>query len=58
MTSDNGSNFIGAVKELRKSFQNMNDSRISKYLQMHGADWIILINNSPTASHMGGVWER
>ena len=58
MTSDNGSNFIGADKELQKSFQNMNHSRISKYLQMHGADWIIWINNSLTASHMGGAWER
>ena len=57
MTSDNGSNFIGADKELQKSFQNMNHSRISKYLQMHGADWIIWINNSLTASHMG-AWER
>ena len=41
MSSDNGINFIGAVKELRKSFQDMNHSKISKYLQMHGADWII-----------------
>ena len=45
MSSDNGSNFVGAVKELRKSFQNMNHSRINEYLQMHGADWITLINN-------------
>ena len=58
MRSDNGSNFVGAVKELRKSFQDMNHSRINDYLQMHGADWITWINNSPTASHMGEVWER
>ena len=58
MKSDNGSNFVGAVKELRKSFQDMNHSRINDYLQMHGADWITWINNSPAASHMGGVWER
>ena len=36
----------------------MNHSRISEYLQMHGADWITWINNFLMASHMGGVWER
>ena len=34
MRSDNGSNFVGAVKELRKSFHDMNHSRINEYLQM------------------------
>ena len=29
MRSDNGSNFVGAVKEFRKSFQDMNHSRIN-----------------------------
>ena len=58
MRSDNGSNFVGAVKELWKSFQDMNHSRINKYLQMHGADWITWINNPLMAGHMGGVWER
>ena len=45
MRSDCESNFNGAVKELRKSFQDMSDSRINRYLQMHGADWITWINN-------------
>ena len=58
MRSDNGSNFVGAVKELRKSFQDMNHSGINKYLQMHGADWITWVKNPPMASYMGGVWER
>ena len=34
MRSDNGSNFVEAVKELRKSFQVMNHSKINEYLQM------------------------
>ena len=34
--SDKGSNFVGAVKKLRKSFQDMNHSRLNKYLQMYG----------------------
>ena len=54
----NGSNFFEAVKELRKSFQDMNHNRINEYLQVHGADWITWINNPPTASHMAGDWER
>ena len=45
MRSDSESNFNGAVKELRKSFQDMSDSRINEHLQMHGADWITWINN-------------
>ena len=58
MRSDNGSNFVGAVKELWKCLQDMNHSRINKYLQMHGADWITCINSPLTVSQMGGVWER
>ena len=36
----------------------MNHNQISQYLQRQGADWITWIRNPPTASHMGGVWER
>ena len=36
----------------------MNHNQIAQYLQTHGADWITWIKNPPTASHMGGVWER
>ena len=52
LKSDNESNFGGAVKELRKSIQDMNHSRINEYLQIHGVDWITWINNFPMASHM------
>ena len=58
MRSDNGSNFVGAIKELREAFQEMNHNQIAQYLQTHGADWITWIKNPPTASHMGVVWER
>ena len=57
MRSDNGSNFVGAIKELREAFQEMNHNQIAQYLQTHGADWITWIKSPPTASHMGGVWE-
>ena len=58
MRSGNGSNFVWAAKELRRSFQDMNHSSIDEYLLMHGADWITWIKNVPMASHMGGFCER
>ena len=38
--SDNGSNFIGAERELRKAYKDMNDDKIQSYMQEHGGDWI------------------
>ena len=40
MRSDNGTKFVGAISELRKAFQDMDQNQISQYLQTHGADWI------------------
>ena len=53
--SDNGTNFVGACKELRKSVQEWNQTRISAHLLKKEVDWHF---NPPAASHMGGVWER
>ena len=58
MRSDNGTNFVGTIKELRKAFQEMDHNQISQYLQRHRTDWITWIRNPPTASHMDGVWEE
>ena len=58
MRSDNGTNFVGAVKELQKGFQEMDHNQISQYLQRHGTDWLTSIRNPPTASLMRGVWKR
>ena len=57
MRSDNGTNFVGAIKELQKAFQEMDHNHISKYLQRRRANWITWIRNPPLAGHMGGVWE-
>ena len=38
MRSDNGTNFVGAINELRKAFQEMDHNKISRYLQKHGAE--------------------
>ncbi|XP_064104079.1 uncharacterized protein LOC135213915 [Macrobrachium nipponense] len=55
LTCDNGTNFHGAEKELRKSLQEMNDDQIRAFLSKESISWTF---NPPTASHMGGVWER
>ena len=58
ITSDNGTNFVGAHNELKKAFSEMNHQQIQHYLTNTGADWLICSRNVPAVSHMGGVWER
>ena len=36
----------------------MDHTKISNFLQDNETDWLVWIKNTPTASHMGGVWER
>ena len=36
----------------------MDHTKISNFLQDNGTYWLVWIKNTPTASHMGGVWER
>lgn len=53
--SDNGTNLVGAERELREGIRNWNIK------QMHDAflqDEISWNFNPPAASHQGGVWER
>ena len=58
ITSDNGTNFVGADNELKKAFNEMNHQQIQHFLANTGTDWLIWLRNAPAASHMGGVWER
>ena len=53
--SDNGSNFVGAHQELKKNIQDWNKDKIHDHLLKKEIKWNF---NPPTASHMGGVWER
>ena len=53
--SDNGSNFVGAAKELRDGFKRLNKNLVHNRLIRQGIDWVFL---PPAASHQGGVWER
>ena len=53
--SDNGTNFIGAEKELRESFEKCNVVNIAAELAHKGVKWMF---NPPSAPHQGRIWER
>ncbi|XP_062602363.1 uncharacterized protein LOC134264072 [Saccostrea cucullata] len=53
--SDNGTNLVGAERELRTALNSWNTNRISSQLLQSGIEWSF---NPPAASHFGGVWER
>ena len=53
--SDNGTNFVGAEKELRRALYEWNNNFLAEQLRQRGIRWQF---NPPSASHMGGVWER
>ena len=53
--SDNGTNFVGADKELRKAMSDLEDNKINAELRQRYIEWQF---NPSYASHMGGVWER
>ncbi|XP_077870224.1 uncharacterized protein LOC144363371, partial [Saccoglossus kowalevskii] len=53
--SDNGSNFVGAQRELKDELQNWNQLKINGFLLQKGIDWRF---NPPSGSHFDGVWER
>ena len=49
ITSDNGTNFVAADKELRNSIQNLNNLTVKNYLKQRCIRWKF---NCPYASHM------
>ena len=53
--SDNGTNFIGAEKELRECVEKWNTLNIAAELANKG---IKLRFNPPSAPHQSGIWER
>lgn len=53
--SDNGTNIVGAERELREAIENLNHNLINDVLLQKGVKWVF---NPPAASHHGGVWER
>ncbi|KAI2645305.1 Gag-Pol polyprotein [Labeo rohita] len=55
LRSDNGTNFVGAARELKEALAAIDHGKIHGVLLKAGIDWIF---NTPGASHHGGVWER
>jgi hypothetical protein len=53
--SDNGTNLVGAKRELREELLKCDGTKIRNSLLEKEIDWQF---NPPTASHFGGVWER
>ena len=53
--SDNGTNFLGAERELREAVMKLDQDKIAERLRQKEIVWKF---NPPAASHMGGVWER
>ncbi|KAK0143407.1 hypothetical protein N1851_018479 [Merluccius polli] len=52
---DQGTNFIGACRELNMDKPSSSSETVEKYLQEHDCTWVF---NPPHSSHMGGAWER
>jgi len=55
ITSDNGSNLVGANHELNQAVKELDEQIIQKFATSHKIKWKF---NPPAASHHGGVWER
>ena len=53
--SDNGTNFVGASCVLCNSVLAWNQQKINHFLVQQEICWSF---NPPSASHMGGAWER
>ena len=55
LRSDNGTNLIGAERELIRGIEGWNLEKINDVLSLKGIKWTF---NPPTGSHQGGAWER
>ena len=57
LRSDRGTNFIGAEAEFKR-WTELNHDKVNDFLMREGCDCINFNFNVPSASHMGGTWER
>ena len=53
--SDNGTNFVGCARLMQESVKKWNQAQIHLSLRQMNVAWTF---NPPSATHMGGVWER
>ena len=54
LRSDNGSNYIGAKKELKEALKQLNHNKIIDAMSRQNIEWKF---NPPISPWMGGVWE-
>ena len=54
MLSDNGTNFVGAARELQELLNEVDQDKVTKTAANHGVEWIF---NPPLAPHFGGIHE-
>ncbi|XP_048256918.1 uncharacterized protein LOC125382686 [Haliotis rufescens] len=52
---DNGTNFVSGSRELRQTREDIDQSKTHSYFLKQNIIWKF---NPPSASHMGGAWER
>ncbi|PFX27057.1 hypothetical protein AWC38_SpisGene8267 [Stylophora pistillata] len=55
LRSDNGSNFVGADREIKEAIDKIDNEKVGRELSQRGCKWVF---HPPGASHMSGVWER
>ena len=55
LRSDNGSNFVGADREIKEAIYQIDNEKVGSGLSQHGCKWVFY---PPGASHMSRVWER
>ena len=55
---DRGTNFVGAERALKEALKELDKDKIRSHLLNQGCDYFSFNMNPPSASHMGGVWER
>ena len=53
--SDNGTNFVSSLRELKEALNKLNTDKIQRTLMQDGIQWRF---NPPYGAHHGGVWER
>ena len=55
LRSDNGTNFVGADREIKEAIERIDTKKVGGELMQRGCKWVF---HPPGASHMSGVWER
>ena len=55
LRSDNGSNFVGADREIKEAIEQIDKEKVGRELQQRGCKWVF---HPQGTSHMSGVWER